>query len=168
MISDSGTSPWTAFEPPDHDFAVLLPHPPLESGDSASTPIGSLAITRFKASAENCDFDAGFLQRSTSALAQLVRDETILTSACDGTASHLGGRVVSSADMTIDGRLARDLVIHSDNDDRTVVLARLVLGESRIYHAIVRMPVDASASQAACARRFLDSLRILQATNPSR
>ena len=157
---DLPASEWIRFVSPDRDFEVALPTVPVQFADSVKTPIGMQPVTRFKAAAAGCEFDAGFLQRSANVLARFVGQESILESACEGTAEHMGGKVVDSSTLALDGQPARDIRIQFDGERKSLAMARLMITDDRIYHAIVRMPADSSATQQSNAHRFLDSLHL--------
>ena len=163
-IDGENAPEWIAFEPANHDFSIAMPAAPVEVDDVVATPIGDQPVTRFTASSNGCDFDVGYLQRSANVLARLVGEEAILKSACDGTASHMGGWVVNRAALTVDDLPASDIQIRLKDDAVHLANARLVITEHRIYHAIVRMPMDASPSQVAGAQRFLESLHFATRT----
>ena len=155
---------WVDFESPDHDFHVLMPVPPERSLDSVSTPIGMQPVTRFKAHADGIEFDAGYLQRSANVLTRLVGQQSILESACEGTAKHMGGKVLTSKAITLNDHPARDISIGFAVGERESGVARLVITDERIYHAIVRMPANPSAVQSNEARWFLSSMRVQDTT----
>jgi len=152
---------WVRFDAPDGAFAVDFPGMPSETEGSVDTPIGPQLVTRFKSSIDGCDFDAGYLQRSSNVLAKLVGQNSILDSACEGTAANLGGRVVDRTVLTIDGHPSRDIRIQvTDHPDR-LVIARLVITEERIYHAIASLP-ERTTSRQSDGKRFLDSFKFIK------
>lgn len=157
----STSTSWERFQSPDGDFSVELPGTPTPFNDTVSTPIGNQAVVRYKMTSEGCEYDSGYLQRSAHILAKLVGEESILKSACDGTAAHLRGRVTRSTSISIDHCAAREVEIELKDDPLHRATARLIITNDRIYHAIVITPVLGSEHQAASGRRFLDSLHVI-------
>jgi len=151
---------WIRFEAPDGAFEVDFPALPREIADSVDTPIGPQPVTRFKSSIDGCEFDAGYLRRSSNVLAKLVGQNSILDSACDGTAEHLGGRVVERTELTIDGHPGRDIRVQVTDHPERLVIARLVITEQRIYHAIACLP-ERTTSRESDGEWFLDSFKFI-------
>lgn len=149
---------WFVFRGDSDDLTALFPASlvPQRVDDAVDTPIGSQKIVRFVGRDDQLDFDAGYLIRSTNPLAALAGERRILDAACDGTARHLGGTVRSSRPCEVDGHAARDLDIALPADaahpDGRRALARLIITDQRIYHAIVNNVGDDDA--ATRAQRF--------------
>jgi hypothetical protein len=154
---------WLAFRGESGDLTALFPASfvPRRVDDAVDSPIGSQKIVRFVGRDDEQDFDAGYLIRSSNPLAALAGERRILDAACDGTARHLGGTVRSSRPCEVDGHAARDLDIALPADaahpDGRRALARLIITDQRIYHAIVNNVNDEHA--ATRAQRFTLALR---------
>ena len=163
LTPDHNQQDWVTFHDPDDRFTVQFPgDQPVREDDSVKTPIGQQSVVRYKLRSDSMVFDAGYLQRSKHALAAIVGEQSILASSCEGTASHLGGRIVRSTRIEVDGYPAREILIDIASPvQHSVGQARLVITPERIYHAIIKLP-DGKGDQSA-ARTFVESLHISRA-----
>ena len=163
-VSTGGSSDdWVAFHGDANELIAVFPADvqPQHVDDAVDTPIGSQKIVRFIGSDRDQSLDAGYLIRSSNPLALLAGEKRILDSACEGTARHVGGTVKRSNAMTVDGHAARDIEIAMPADDAHPeggrAVARLIITDDRIYHAIVCNVDDDESSRRAQA--FLNGLR---------
>jgi hypothetical protein len=166
LTPDRDPQDWVTFHDPDDRFTALFPgDQPAREDDSVKTPIGQQSVIRYKLRSDSMVFDAGYLQRSRHPLAAIVGEQSILASSCEGTASHMGGRIVRSTRIEVDGYPAREIQIDIASPvQHSVAQARLVITPERIYHAIIKLP-DGNGDQFA-SRRFIESLHI-SGTNTS-
>ena len=153
-------SNWQTFAFPESSVEVSFPTAPVPVTDTVKTPIGPQPVTRYKAELVGLAFDAGYLPRSRNPLAALAGESRILRSACEGTAAHLHGTITHTRNLQIAGHTGREIDI--DIDDAGAhhpALARLVMTDNRIYHAIVRATGADATSLATTGRRFVESLQ---------
>ena len=154
---------WVAFHGDSNDLIAAFPAQvqPRHVDDAVDTPIGSQKIVRFIGSDHDQTLDAGYLIRSSNPLAILAGEKRILDSACEGTAKHVGGTVKRSNAITIDGHTARDieiaLPVDASHPEGGRAVARLIITDNRIYHAIVCNVDDDESSRRA--HEFLNALR---------
>jgi hypothetical protein len=154
---------WVEFHESDSDFTAAFPVglKPKRLDDTVPTPIGSQRVVRFQARQGSVAFDAGYLIRTPHPLAALAGEGRILESACDGTARSLGGRVVATTSSKVDGHASRDIEIDLPADEQHShgrhASARLIITDTRIYHAIICN--DAGAEPAPDASRFKQALQ---------
>lgn len=159
---DTSDDQWVFFGGESDEFEALFPPgaDPKRVDDAVDTPIGSQKIVRFVFADDEAGYDAGYLIRGKSPLAALAGEKRILDSACEGTAKHMGGRLITTAKREVDGHAARDIEIELPADDAhphgAHATARLIITDNRIYHAIVRN--DHGTQPAPHAPRFIEAL----------
>ena len=156
---------WQKFSPSDAAFQIDFPAQPFEQGYSVDSPAGKLDVHSYKFVGS-----ASYFVSYTDYPSPIDGDANVsatLDHVREGGLQAVNGHLVSESPILLQGHPGRVIVVDSPNGgpQGSMITNKVYLVGRRLYSMQVAIPKDTKQSLDAAAQKFLDSFKLVDASN---